>query len=801
MGKDATRRRAWVKNAAIIFLAFLLVLTLFSNTIMNYSLPEISAQYAKYGTISNAIKLSGTVQANESYSVVYDEAATGEDGTAATTQTRKVVSVYVKVGDTVAMGDPILALQGGASAELEEAEKKLAEAEQAYELALLNDEVTSLTSGQTLTKAEQAIADAKAELDKLNELYNLVESGTNTKEWLESQQKTLTKTYNALKEQKEDVVDKKIQALEGKIQTEQGKIEDDFSGVSLADRLRLATEEASELELQVYALKDALEVAKETLNELKGKSDNVSDASSIASTIESLEKEIESLEKTVSRAREDFADKLKSAAKKTTTGSTNAGSTDAGSEDDTGDESGASTQAKTAYLKDLSSSTWSDLEKAVLRSYDWEDIYDHFESILKKALLKEIPGIVWDDVKDEVAEYIDDVESIVKAHKRSMEDYDEDINAKSKELSDAQEKLKLLGFDVGSTDSLVDYEMQQRLDAAQKEYDNTSAELTEVTTKYDEAKANVKSLTEQNQSAEKISEYEKQLAVYKEEQETLQEQLDEIDAELEQIDEDLPDASETPEEVLEKIEKAKRDVASAELELAKAKATGTATSTETEYKREAQRKEIEELKAKVEAYKNAPATTDVTAPIAGRIVSVNYVPGESVSSGNTVAQIEISDKGYVCEISVASDEARKIQVGSTCTITNSWRYNDVSASVTQVRNDPQSQGKKRIVVIEVTGDVYEGQSLTFSIGDKSQSYDSVLPNSAIREDSDGKFVLVVESKKTPLGVRYTAVRYDVTIVASDDTQSAVSGLYGNEFVIINTTQPVSDGQYVRLADK
>ena len=32
--------RGWVKNAAIIFLAVLLVLTFFSNTIMNRTLPE-----------------------------------------------------------------------------------------------------------------------------------------------------------------------------------------------------------------------------------------------------------------------------------------------------------------------------------------------------------------------------------------------------------------------------------------------------------------------------------------------------------------------------------------------------------------------------------------------------------------------------------------------------------------------------------------------------------------------------------------------------------------------------------------
>ncbi|MBQ8333435.1 MAG: HlyD family efflux transporter periplasmic adaptor subunit, partial [Clostridia bacterium] len=204
--------------------------------------------------------------------------------------------------------------------------------------------------------------------------------------------------------------------------------------------------------------------------------------------------------------------------------------------------------------------------------------------------------------------------------------------------------------------------------------------------------------------------------------------------------------------------------------------------------------------AKIETYKNAPETTDVTAPIAGRIVSVNFVPGDTVTSGNTVAAIEIADKGYICEITMDTEEARKIQIGAPCSISNSWWYSNVEASVTQIRSVPQSQGQKRIVTIEVKGDVYEGQSLSFTIGDKSQSYDTVLPNSAIREDNDGKFVLVVDSKNTPLSVRYTARRVNIEVIASDDTQSAVSGLYGSEFVITNSTTPISDKQQVRLAE-
>ncbi len=41
MAEEKKFKRGWVKNVAIIFLAVLLVLTFFSNTIMNRSLPEV----------------------------------------------------------------------------------------------------------------------------------------------------------------------------------------------------------------------------------------------------------------------------------------------------------------------------------------------------------------------------------------------------------------------------------------------------------------------------------------------------------------------------------------------------------------------------------------------------------------------------------------------------------------------------------------------------------------------------------------------------------------------------------------
>ncbi len=46
------KKREWVKTAAIIFLAVLLVLTFFSQTIMNRSLPEAATAAAQSASVS-----------------------------------------------------------------------------------------------------------------------------------------------------------------------------------------------------------------------------------------------------------------------------------------------------------------------------------------------------------------------------------------------------------------------------------------------------------------------------------------------------------------------------------------------------------------------------------------------------------------------------------------------------------------------------------------------------------------------------------------------------------------------------
>lgn len=210
---------------------------------------------------------------------------------------------------------------------------------------------------------------------------------------------------------------------------------------------------------------------------------------------------------------------------------------------------------------------------------------------------------------------------------------------------------------------------------------------------------------------------------------------------------------------------------------------------------------IRKQREKVEKLRKEAVGTVITAPMAGTITTINKIAGESTAPGEELAIMQPEGKGFTMSFSVTPEQAKKVTVGEMAEIQNSWYYNDIKATLIGIRPDPESNGAKRLLVFNVEGDVQEGQSISLSIGQKSASYELVVPNSAVREDNNGKFILIVEAKNSPLGNRYMATRVDVDVLGTDDTKTAINApLYGYEFVITTATQPVEAGTQVRLAE-
>ena len=215
---------------------------------------------------------------------------------------------------------------------------------------------------------------------------------------------------------------------------------------------------------------------------------------------------------------------------------------------------------------------------------------------------------------------------------------------------------------------------------------------------------------------------------------------------------------------------------------------------------EAAQKNIEEQKEKVEKLKASDDMKEVKATEDGIVSEVNCKEGDNVTADAPLAKIQLSSSGYIVKVTVTKAQSKLIRTGDEATVENIWD-DSVSATVKSIRADTENPNQSMIVTFEVKGDVNVGQTLAFAVGERNSQYDAVVPNNAVREDSKGKFVLILKVKGTPLGNRYTVKRADVEVLASDDTSSGVSGgVYEYDNVITNSSKPLEEGMQVRLVE-
>ena len=154
-------RKKTLRRFAIIFFVALMVLTFFSNTIMNYSLPEVSTSTVFSGKVSQKVRCQGPV-------------SVGTDLDVTVSGTRTVKEVLVEDGDEVKEGDVIMTFDETENTELTEAESTLEDLQLSYDKSQLreskdytDDEVSIANAKDAVTDAQEALEQARADEQSL----------------------------------------------------------------------------------------------------------------------------------------------------------------------------------------------------------------------------------------------------------------------------------------------------------------------------------------------------------------------------------------------------------------------------------------------------------------------------------------------------------------------------------------------------------------------------------------------------------------------------------------------------------
>lgn len=579
MNETKKNKREWIKTAAIVFLSIMLVLTFFSNTIMNYSLPEVATRYVQPGTITAKIRGTGTIESGDPYAVQ-------------TSESRKVESVVVRVGDKVQKGDVLMYLESGDSKPLQDAKTELKAAQDAYDQRLLRGDLTQ----EDVTAANQNVS-----------------ANTNYK---------------------------KISALQAEL-------------AALNDSIAAYDVQLKEYDDRIFELDQTLSAYNVQTSYDTGRLPDAQEKATAAND--------------------------------------------------------ALTQAQNAY------------QTAQVNVTNCQNTYNT------------------------IAGQLADAQAASPVDEALVANLTERLAAAQTELDNAN--AALTAADTAKQDA------QTKADAANKLVDDITKGIANISASEKIYVYNKGVLTNEKNAIEK----QKNDAL--QQKSTINDQLTELTGKLLNIEE------------LQQLSDA-----------------------------------LKAAKKKVQELEETLGETTVVADKAGTVTDIMYKAGETIlldgmSGKATVAMLQPEGKGATLSFSVTNEQARRLSVGAKADLVNAWRYDDVEVVLTSIKPDKSDPGRMKQLTFEVTGDVIAGQTLSVSVGDKSSNYDYIVPNSAIREDNNGKFILIVESKPSPLGNRYVATRADVEVIASDDTQSAISGgVMGYEYVITTANKPVNAGDLVRLTE-
>lgn len=146
------KRRELIKTIIIIFLAVMLVLTFFSNTIMNKSLAEISTETATGGKLTERISERGVVEANQAYNVTIED-------------NRVIEKIHIKLGQEVKKDDVLFTVNTVDNEKLEMEEATLDSLKLEYETALLKDPVDYSSENQDIRIAREELNQLIAKRD------------------------------------------------------------------------------------------------------------------------------------------------------------------------------------------------------------------------------------------------------------------------------------------------------------------------------------------------------------------------------------------------------------------------------------------------------------------------------------------------------------------------------------------------------------------------------------------------------------------------------------------------------------
>jgi len=765
--KKYQKRKDRIKNIAIIFLVIMLLLTFFSNTIMNYSLAEVETAFAESGTLTTKIRGEGFVEAREPVNV-------------SSKNEREILKVLVKDGDKVKKGQALFVLAGESSADaLRQAKSDLMTLNHDYAKSLLEMAVPEYATNsleikyakKDLQNAIKSVEDAKKENNKKKEKY-------------------------AELKKKADNAKKKMLNKADEVSANAYKISQ--AGLELESLEAEKAELSGENSTNIQELDAAVTAAKRETEDAEDKVKQYEDSrtsKTIEEELKTKRKELEDLQKSLATLKTELneAETPGSPDDKITT--LNRSIRDCKAEISTLNSKVDQANTEIAELNYLYYSSSDEMKEQY-----WQQLSSAKQDYI--SLTKQV-----DDKKRELDDLEKDLETAKKnaetSSDKKIKQIKNDIAGKEKDITELKKEISSLEKEKSSSDNRESqlasaktelYAAQKKLKDAQRQLEDAqNAVKNENSTKIKSVEDKIKTLKNrklklENQKTKLENSYTQLQSAY----ETVKAEADSYQKADENVIDTLNQAVQEKRKALETLY----------INLAKEKSDDSLKRQVATLDNEQKAKSIQLKKNEIARLKKKRKNVVIRAKLAGTISDLTAKTGENATPGNSLLNIQPSGNGYQISIPVTMEQSKLVKRGDNATVLNMWD-DDIKVILANIKTDPQNPNAGKTLVFNVSGsNIQNGTSLSISVGERKANYDYIVPTSAIREDSDGKFVLIIQEKPSPVGNRYIAKKEEVQVLAQNETQSAISAGFDSYANVITTaSKAVEKGDYVRLAQQ
>jgi len=208
----------------------------------------------------------------------------------------------------------------------------------------------------------------------------------------------------------------------------------------------------------------------------------------------------------------------------------------------------------------------------------------------------------------------------------------------------------------------------------------------------------------------------------------------------------------------------------------------------------------------------------IVAPFDGVVMQVNAA--SQLPSGSNGPDVSLANiqQGYQFEIVIPNAVGRKYRTGDKLKVQVEHQDANVpvEGTIREIRNTAStsdgspSQGESgmnatpdtsnQLFVVQVEHRDLEANDLVNVDVTQSKEDEGALlvPNQAIHREGKSSYVLVIEEHRGPLGNTFIVRKAPVRLVGTNGQESLVQGVYMNDAIIVESNEPLAEGNRVRV---